>query len=392
MSRKEVLMADLTFDAVVCGGGNKGLMLAMYLSKYAGMTVGIFERRHEIGGGLATEETAVPGFRGNTHANIILPWYYAPLYRDFPEFWEYGGQYDQYPVADGAVFRNNGTCLAIYSLKDDPAQGKTAREIARFSGKDAEKWLKAVALTQGDEVLRVQMDECFNPHEWKTAPRFLERTLAVYPKVLEAGFDPDSLVLAATPIRTAQEFFESRELQYCICRFVVSGARNVNDPSQGAETLGIVGTLATIGYARGGTHQIAHACHQILVQNGVRFFTHAEVAQAIIEDGAAKGIRLTDGTVVGARKVVVSAGLSPAQLCFELIGRDIVGEKIARRVDNLSTSNVGNLMWYSFALHEAASYKAAGFNPDINRAMWLWPGGGCQPGAHCPGMPLCQDG
>ena len=43
-------MADLTFDAVIVGGGNKGLMLAMYLMKYAGMSVGIFERRHEIGG------------------------------------------------------------------------------------------------------------------------------------------------------------------------------------------------------------------------------------------------------------------------------------------------------------------------------------------------------
>lgn len=364
-------MPDLTFDAVVCGGGNKGLMLAMYLSKYAGMSVGIFERRHEIGGGLATEETAAPGFRGNTHANIILPWYYAPIWRDFPEFWDYGGQYDQYRVSDGAIFKNNGKCLAIYSLKDDPTQNKTAREIARFSQRDAERWLKATELTQGDEILRVQVDECFNPHEWKLDPKFMERTLAVYPRVLEAGFDPDSLVLAATPIRTTQEFFDSCELQYCICRFIVSGARSVNDPSQGAETLGIVGTLATIGYARGGTHQIAHACHQILVQNGVRFFTHAEVARAIIEDGAAKGVRLTDGTEIRARKIVVSAGLSPAQLCFDLIGRDIVGEKIARRVDNLSTSNVGNLMWYSFAVHEPASYLAESFNPDIRQTMWL---------------------
>ena len=107
-------MADLTFDAVVCGGGNKGLMLAMYLSKYAGMSVGIFERRHEIGGGLATEETAAPGFRGNTHANIILPWYYAPLWRDFPEFWNYGGQYGQYLVSGGAVFQKHTTCLWLY--------------------------------------------------------------------------------------------------------------------------------------------------------------------------------------------------------------------------------------------------------------------------------------
>ena len=49
-------MADETFDAVIVGGGTKALFLAMYLIKYGGMSVGIFERRHEIGGCLATEE------------------------------------------------------------------------------------------------------------------------------------------------------------------------------------------------------------------------------------------------------------------------------------------------------------------------------------------------
>ena len=85
-------MADKTFDAVIVGGGNKALLLALYLIKYGGMSVGVFERRHEIGGCLATEELSAPGFRGNTHANIILPWYYAPVWRDFPDFWEYGAQ------------------------------------------------------------------------------------------------------------------------------------------------------------------------------------------------------------------------------------------------------------------------------------------------------------
>ncbi|RLC94465.1 MAG: hypothetical protein DRI39_02840, partial [Chloroflexi bacterium] len=65
-------MADATFEAVIVGGGTKALFIAMYLVKYGGMSVGIFERRHEIGGCLATEESAAPGFRGNTHANIIL--------------------------------------------------------------------------------------------------------------------------------------------------------------------------------------------------------------------------------------------------------------------------------------------------------------------------------
>ena len=87
-------MADKTYDAVIIGGGNKALLLAMYLIKYGGMTVGIFERRHEIGGCLCTEEISVPGFRGNPHANIILPWYYLPVLRDFPELWDYADNVD----------------------------------------------------------------------------------------------------------------------------------------------------------------------------------------------------------------------------------------------------------------------------------------------------------
>jgi len=79
-------MADLTFDAVICGGGNKALMLAMYLSKYAGMSVGIFER---------DTRSAGPGHRRDLGPRIPwqhprqhnAAWYYAPLWRDFPEFW-----------------------------------------------------------------------------------------------------------------------------------------------------------------------------------------------------------------------------------------------------------------------------------------------------------------
>ena len=36
--------------------------------------------------------------------------------------------------------------------------------------------------------------------------------------------------------------------------------------------LAMAGTVTTLGYARGGTHMIAHACHQILVQDGCKFF------------------------------------------------------------------------------------------------------------------------
>ena len=362
-------MADKTYDAVIVGGGNKALLLAMYLIKYGGMSVGIFERRHEIGGCLATEEIAAPGFRGNTHATIIVPFYYAPLYRDFPEFWEYGAQSDQYLVADGASFSNNGTCLTIYSEKHDPAQEKTAREIARFSGRDADNWLKLWDLYKSDEMQSVQMDALFNPAEARLAPEVQERQMALYPRLVKAGFEPDSLMMAASYLRAGRELFESDELLYCIMRLILTG-RDINDTGVGAEMFTMGASLPTLGFARGGTHQIAHAAHQILVQSGCEFFTHAEVEKVVIENGTCTGVRLTDGSQVGARKLVVST-LNPAQLCFNLIGREHIGDhRMARRVDALESEFLC-LMWYSYALHEAPRYEAAAFNPDINQTFWL---------------------
>ena len=294
-------MADLKFDAVICGGGNKALMLAMYLTRYAGMSCAIFERRHEVGGGLATEEMSAPGFRGNTHANILLPWYYAPIYRDFPDFWEWGAQIDQYRCSDGSIFLDDETCLGIYSQKTDPTQEKTAREIARFSEKDAETWLRITKLSQMDEFQRLTLDSLLNPHEWQVRPEFLQRQAAALPLLEEAGLDPIPY-LTASPLEAVKMLFESPELQYTVLRFFPSGVFNVRDKTKGMNVLGMAGTLTTLGYARGGTHMIAHACHQILVREGCKFFTHAEVTKVLHGGDTATGIELADGTQVEATK------------------------------------------------------------------------------------------
>jgi phytoene dehydrogenase-like protein len=363
-------MADKTFDAVIVGGGNKALLLALYLIKYGGMSVGIFERRHEIGGCLATEELSAPGFRGNTHANIILPWYYAPIWRDFPEFWDYGCQWDQHTCSDGFVFKDKENCLAIYSAKHDPTQERTMNEIARFSKKDADTWRRIWNLAQSDELLRVQIDALFRPvGDRTTDPAIMERQVALFPKILEAGITPDAITFKGSSMRVCQEWFESKELQSCILRFAVSSVIDINEPAQGTMTIGMATTLPTIGYNRGGTHQVAHAAHQILVQNGCQFFTNAHVDKAIIQNGTATGIRLADGTEISARKLVVST-LSPEQLIFELIGEEHVEDLLKRRV-KLLEDTFGCLMWYSFAVHEAPKYKAEAFNPDIHECQWL---------------------
>jgi beta-carotene ketolase (CrtO type) len=372
-------MADEAFDAVIIGGGTKALFLAMYLVEYAGMSVGIFERRHEIGGCLATEEISAPGFRGNTHANIILPVYYAPIYRDFPEFWEYGARWQQYRCSDGACFADNDTCLAIYSITHDPSQERTAGEIARFSQKDADSWQKLWRTFQSDEVHRATIDAFFYPAEQRLAPEIGKRQMDVFGKLVEADLVPDSLVMRSSPLRQIREMWESPEMQYCHARFVVSAATDVNDPGMGVETYALGAQLPVLGFARGGTHQIAHAAHQLLVQRGCQFFTETDVDGVVIENGTAKGIRLSDGSQIAARKLVVTAGLSPHQVVFDMIGREYFQEKVRRRVELLSTTHIGCLMWCSFALRESPRYTAEAFNPDIRETFWLGLGASADP-------------
>ena len=94
-------MADASYDAVLVGGGSKGLVLAMYLARYGGMKVGIFEKRHEAGGGWCTDEGAVPGFLADYHATSVTTGYHLTTTRDFPEWRQLGGEISNVKV--GAV-------------------------------------------------------------------------------------------------------------------------------------------------------------------------------------------------------------------------------------------------------------------------------------------------
>jgi hypothetical protein len=192
----------------------------------------------------------------------------------------------------------------------------------------------------------------------------------VYAKILALGFNTDSLILKASAYRVITEWMESPELQSALLRTIVSFAVDVNEPGHGATALGMMLTVPTIGFNRGGTHRIAHAAHQVLTQLGCEFHITKEVEKAIIENGRVTGIRLADGTEVAARKLVVST-LSPHQLIFDLIGREHVDDVTARRVELLKR-NFGCLMWYTLAVHEAPRYRAEAFNPESSWAPTAW--------------------
>jgi heterodisulfide reductase subunit A-like polyferredoxin len=60
-------MAETSYDGIIIGAGQHGLVLACYLAK-AGLKIALVERRMQYGGGLMTEEVTAPGYMHNLHS------------------------------------------------------------------------------------------------------------------------------------------------------------------------------------------------------------------------------------------------------------------------------------------------------------------------------------
>ena len=126
-------MPEISYDAVIIGGGHNGLCTAAYLAR-AGLKVGVFERRHEEAGGVHTEEATVPGFWHNLHAQYMEFIDYMPFYHDF-DLPSFGARMIKPEAQVGIAFADGRPPLIIYTPEHEE---KTHASIAQFSKHDAE--------------------------------------------------------------------------------------------------------------------------------------------------------------------------------------------------------------------------------------------------------------
>ena len=363
-------MADAAYDVVLIGGGNKALVAAMYLQRYGGMQVGIFERRHEIGGCWASEEAPAPGFIANIHATSTIDFYMKIVEEDFPEIKDRGYGWIPYRVAYGAIFQEDHSCVAFHSSYHDPKQEKTAASIAQFNSRDADTWLALWEIWE--DYLHDASDRwVHNPAGSLYQPDIFEEILVrlfADPRAQKLGIDPSWVV--KSPLEVMRDLFEDEGIISCILRGTHSWCGNSAFLS-GSGLLQFTSMLylTHMGCFKGGTHTPAHCAYKVFTEDGGKSFTEHEVDKIIIEHGKAKGVKLLDGRKIEARKAVIST-LDPYSLVFKLTGKEHWPALTARRVANLSRWRI-TITWYSWAMHELPHYQAASFNPDIDKVGWL---------------------
>ena len=364
-------MADASFDVVIVGGGNKALVAGMYLQRYGGLKVGIFEKRHEVGGGWSSDESPAPGFIADHHSTFFTWLYTEILEQDFP-FNERGFKFVPHYVVGGGVFLEDNEQYLLYSPFYDPNQEKTARSLGRLSQRDADTWMKIWDMweTVGrDATFR----RCFNTPALKYPEQVWEldesEKLLAHPKMQALGVD-QSFILRS-PIEVGRDLFESDALVAGLLRITHSWLGLPPDLN-GAGIAFLIAFMGMMEYggAYGGTHTAAHAAYKCFIEDGGKAYVEQQVEKILVENGRAKGIRLADGTEIEARKAVIST-LQPSQLVFELTEPDMWDWRIRRRVANLSKWRVV-ITWYTWALHEAPHYaESCKINPDVDRIGWM---------------------
>lgn len=281
-------------DVVVIGGGPNGLMAAAYLSR-AGLKTVLLERRHEIGGGLATEETLFPGFYTNPHAVYHLMTDYMPVLRDF-DLDRHGLTFIKPNAQTAALFRDGSSLLLSHQIED------TKDSIAKFSPRDARtfgqvmrKWRRVV-----EEV--VAPGTYLPPLAPIDMIEALSRT--------EAGEEALRLT-EMSPVEIFDELFENDRVKMALLYLACMWGLSPHDSGLGFLVPMLVERGMNKAVCYGGSHKLAGSLSREIHRAGGTIIDNAEVTRILVEDGHVTGVEMFDGRVITAKAVLSS--LPPPQ-------------------------------------------------------------------------------
>jgi beta-carotene ketolase (CrtO type) len=355
-------MPDAKYDAVIAGGGHQATIIACYLQR-AGLKTAMFDRWNEMGGGACSEELPLPGFIQNPCAHFVR-FYAHPAYQDF-HLRDYGLVHF-FPEHDEAWIFPDGRYIlgdAVWEVKDfytgksefshERAQ-KLVNEIGKFSKNDAAfagEWIRKYR----DKIKSTYAVYRFTgPEAWGEKDPLEE--LYDDPK---NGLDPRWKGMTVGEL--AYDIFESPEMRTFFLRaFPTSNGllpEDVAAPYWLIHVLGLTLSLEPAAIIQGGTHSITHALLRAFQAYGGEFFVLSEVERILVEDGVAKGIRLRDGTEIGADIVISDLSLN---LTFDLLGKENVPKELWTKVQELKEKAYERtqILWGNIALYEPPEYSA----------------------------------
>ncbi|MEN9704400.1 MAG: hypothetical protein RLZZ393_279 [Pseudomonadota bacterium] len=299
-----------TADIIAVGSGHNGLVAAAYLAA-AGKKVLVLERNAWFGGGVVTRELTLPGFRHDQHSMSHIFIQGNPLLKndELKLKSRYGLEYIFPDVPMMSLFED-GSTLKLYRDAN-----KSAAEIAKFSKKDAETFLKVSK--QAAEWLPMIASSLYVP----PAP------VGASNAMLDQSREGRALwrIIQMSSHDHLCDLFEHEKVRMHFAR--VAG-ENLVSPDEKATAIGayvFLGFLEAYGFgvARGGSGKLTEALIACIRDHGGEVLANADVARIKVSNGKACGVELVDGRSFDAKDAIIGA-IHPHLLGSMIDGMDPV--------------------------------------------------------------------
>jgi phytoene dehydrogenase-like protein len=344
-------------DIVVAGAGHNSLIAAAYLAK-AGRRVLVLDARPVPGGGAATEELLLPGYKidscstGHTliHAN--------PLFTrdELGLFAEHGLEYIE-PDPVGHVAFPDGEHFTMWLDAE-----RTIEEFARFSDRDADAYRRL--LRDYEQVRSAFSRSNFTPPGMGPS---LEDMLAEFPS---GNVWLRRQALSAWDV--IRHEFEGRHARAFMMWEAFQTLVSLDLPGSGALPYSIMYGRQQRSWTipRGGSGQLTDALCRAIEKFGGEVVCGRTVTELILDRGRCIGVRTADGAAFVAREAVLST--IHVKHLIDMAPPDVWDEAFRYGVETL---DVGIPAFVIYAASTAAPEFAtpAGAQTAVSAGLAGWP-------------------
>jgi phytoene dehydrogenase-like protein len=332
-------------DAVVIGSGVNSLACAAFLAR-AGWGVSVLEREDELGGAIRTAELTEPGYVHDVFSAWHPLWVGGAAHAELgDELARHGLEYLNTELPTATAFPDGEAAFLLRTADTN------AEELERHAPGDGAAWRAMLAefFPNADLAFGVLGTEL-----WSKAG--LGLGLKAYRRLGRRGTAAFSGRMLVSSRDWLTETFESERAHGLLAPWVLHTGLGPDAAGSGFMTQVIAVAVQEGGMPipRGGGARLVDALVALIRDRGGVCETGRDVERVIVENGAAVGVRLTDGEVVRARRAVV-ANVTPTQLYGRLLPDRVVGATLA---DHGRRYRYGRSdMQIHFALSEPARWE-----------------------------------